>query len=245
MPGLPRTWKEIAFHHAVHETGHAVVAWIMTREHNATEDHRHQQEELGFSRVLVRSLEAAARIPSHDVGSVKRVQPYGFLRRYVPGDEAMPVTVREREHRRMEREITIALAGPVAEARYRHKNLRHLASADSGCRSDFVHILNWASDFSKSEEDREELIAHLFKRTREILRSPRVRPTVLGLAKALRARHERMNLTAKRRYSLCASFGAGIGLSATTRRSISADGGRRLKVLPLCCREHARLSSPS
>jgi len=186
MTRLPRTWREIAFHHAVHEAAHAVVAWIMTRENNAQEeDRRYQQEEPGFRKVFVRSIEASRTAPGHEVGAVVRVEAYDPFGRYVPGDAMLPQSIQKRSHRRMEREVMIALAGPLAEARYRKKSFVVMASTDSGCQSDMAFIRRCAADFSQSDPEREAIIDGFVPRTRALLRMPRVWPTIIGFAHVL------------------------------------------------------------
>jgi hypothetical protein len=63
-------------HHAVHEAAHGVVAWMKTIENNDQEGSNHQEEEPGFTRIFVRSLEDAVAAPDHRVGAVMRTNSY-------------------------------------------------------------------------------------------------------------------------------------------------------------------------
>jgi hypothetical protein len=161
------------------------MAWLKTLEHNASEGERFHQQEPGFSKIFVRSLSDAVNSPDHQVGHVMRVDGYEPWGEYVPASSAVPKQI-DRARRRMEREIEIALAGPLAEAKLRRKSFAYMIANDNGCRSDWDFIVRCANDFCRSERERNELVQRLVKNVRARFRDKAVWRAVRHLAEALR-----------------------------------------------------------
>src|SRR4051794_39702993 len=96
-------------YHAVHEAGHAVIAWVQTRSLGELEP--------GFSRIMLRSREEALAKFAGKVGGVFDVAGYQSFGEYMPTSGASSSQV-DKLRDQMARAVISLLAGPATEARY-------------------------------------------------------------------------------------------------------------------------------
>jgi len=173
---------------AMHEAGHAVVAWLMAQE---------EGDEPGFDAVFI---DPEGRIGANEqtqesaeagevYGRVEGAHFYIPLGFYFPSihwegaDQPNMANIVRWNHRRMEMQVLMVLAGIAAEARHRHW-ARVVAILDGG-QSDWKHAKKAVSDFVRTEEERDVALDELLSRSSRLIRMPAVWATITSFADAL------------------------------------------------------------
>ncbi len=188
---------------AYHEAGHAVAMWYVGHI---------------FYEIIVRTDEEYEKGPYVDqlgrerwvIGTVEASGIYIFTGVHIDDVRFINMSMEDialqknRKKFNMEVELITQLAGPIAEAKYRHCGLDkvYYSSADErkiierinkeqnrnlSCpgATDYDNALLMASEFSYCEEDISDFILVATKRVRAIFKKPGIWPAVEALAKEL------------------------------------------------------------
>jgi hypothetical protein len=186
---------------AIHEAGHATVCCCLSPGNVVCPPKAH------FDLIAIRNPEEVSAGPAIAGGRSFRGSGFIQIPRFYsdyPRVIDMPpefefVAKRCREHAMMD--IIVALAGPMAEARFRSCTFDSLVESGQGGRGDWECALKIANCIDPSPGRAEQLCIGLKENAREVLNHPCVWATVEALAKTLLKRQSK-RLTGKQAFPI-------------------------------------------
>jgi hypothetical protein len=156
---------------AVHEAGHAVAGWVVQKQIPGQESFR------PFHCVVVRSPEEIRAGPYIDSRN-RALEIQGIVEASDRYQSLGPEHRKQREETDprflesarccMEADVVVALAGPIAEAKYRHRS--RVAVTLEGGRSDLEAATRKAADFARNRADLRAMMTMLYRRSLMVVR---------------------------------------------------------------------------